>query len=61
MNVQVKLSTNVPSNALSVLNNTADIFDWADTIPGSLLPQIKAKASDRFRRSTSVVRPTTSS
>ena len=37
-----------PSNALSVLNNTADMFDWADTIPGSLLPQIKAKALDRF-------------
>jgi len=50
VNVQVKLSTNVPSNALSVLNNTADIFDWADTIPGSLLPQIKAKASDRFQQ-----------
>ena len=48
VNVQVKLSTNVPSNALSVLNNTADVFDWADTIPGSLLPQIRAKASDRF-------------
>ena len=50
VNVQVKLSTNVPSNALSVLNNTADLFDWADTIPGSLLPQIKAKASDRFQQ-----------
>ena len=44
----VKVSPNVNSNALSVLNNTADVFDWADTIPGSLLPQIKAKASDRF-------------
>ncbi len=48
VNVQVKLSTNVPSNALSVLNNTADVFDWADVVPGSLLPQIKAKAADRF-------------
>jgi peptide/nickel transport system substrate-binding protein len=48
VNVDVKVSANVNSNALSVLNNTADIFDWADTIPGSLLPQIKAKASDRF-------------
>jgi peptide/nickel transport system substrate-binding protein len=47
-NVQVKLSTNVASNALSVLNNTADIFDWADTVPGSLLPQIHAKAAGRF-------------
>jgi peptide/nickel transport system substrate-binding protein len=48
VNVQVKLSTNVPANALSVLNNTNDVFDWADTIPGSLLPQITAKAPSRF-------------
>ena len=44
VNVDVKVSPNVSSNALAVLNNTADVFDWADTIPGSLLPQIKAKA-----------------
>src|SRR6201999_2367129 len=49
VNVDVKISANVTSNALSVLNNTADVFDWADTIPGSLLPQIKSKASDRFQ------------
>jgi peptide/nickel transport system substrate-binding protein len=48
VNVQVKLSTNVPSNALGVLNNTADVFDWADVVPGSLLPQIKSKAGSRF-------------
>ena len=49
VNVDVKVSPNVSSNALAVLNNTADVFDWADTIPGSLLPQINAKASDRFK------------
>jgi len=49
VNVDVKVSGNVTSNALAVLNNTADVFDWADTIPGSLLAQIKAKASDRFQ------------
>jgi peptide/nickel transport system substrate-binding protein len=48
VNVNVKISTNVTSNALSVLNNTADVFDWADTIPGSLLPQIHAKGAGRF-------------
>ena len=48
VNVNVKINANVDSNALSVLNNTADVFDWADTIPGSLLPQIKSQASDRF-------------
>jgi peptide/nickel transport system substrate-binding protein len=50
VNIDVKVSPNVSSNALSVLNNTADVFDWADTIPGSLLPQIQAKASDRFAK-----------
>ena len=46
--VDVKISANVSSNALSVLNDTADVFDWADTIPGSLLPQIHAKGAGRF-------------
>ena len=50
VDVNVKISSNVDSNALAVLNNTADVFDWADTIPGSLLPQIKSKASDRFSK-----------
>ncbi|MFZ0388199.1 MAG: ABC transporter substrate-binding protein, partial [Solirubrobacteraceae bacterium] len=48
VNVDVKVSANVSSNALAVLNNTADVFDWADTIPGSLLPQIKSKGTGRF-------------
>ncbi len=48
VNVNVKISSNIDANALAVLNNTADAFDWADTIPGSLLPQIKSQASDRF-------------
>ena len=49
VNVDVKVSSNVASNAEEVLNNTADVFDWADTIPGNLLPQITAKASNRFK------------
>ena len=48
--INVKISTNVSSNALEVLNNTADVFDWADTIPGSLLPQIQSQASDRYSK-----------
>lgn len=46
--VNAKVDSNVSANALSVLNNTADIFDWADTVPGSLLPQIKSQAAGRF-------------
>ena len=48
-NVDVTFNSNVASNAEQVLNNSADIFDWADTIPGSLLPQIQAKASNRYK------------
>ncbi len=43
------VSANISSNAEEVLDNSADIFDWADTIPGSLLPQIQAKASSRYK------------
>jgi peptide/nickel transport system substrate-binding protein len=50
VNVDAKISSNLDSNALSVLNNSADVFDWADTIPGSLLPQIQSQASDRFKQ-----------
>jgi peptide/nickel transport system substrate-binding protein len=49
-NIDIKISSNVASNALSVLNNSADIFDWADTIPGSLLPQIQANAKGRYKQ-----------
>jgi len=47
--VNAKISSNIDANALSVLNNSADFFDWADVIPGSLLPQIKSQASSRFK------------
>ena len=50
VNINVKISSNVDANALSVLGNTADVFDWADTVPGSLVPQIKAKAASRFQQ-----------
>jgi peptide/nickel transport system substrate-binding protein len=49
VNVDVKVSSNVEANALSVINGTADVFDWADTVPGSLLPQIHAKAASRYK------------
>ena len=47
--IDVKINANVNSNALSVLNNSADVFDWADTIPGSLLSEIKSQAGSRFK------------
>src|ERR1700753_379039 len=48
VSVDVTISPNVSYNALSVLNNAADVFDWSDTMPGSLLPQINSKAKGRF-------------
>ena len=46
--INVKISSNTTSNALSVLNNSADIFDFADTVPPSVLPQVQSQASDRY-------------
>jgi peptide/nickel transport system substrate-binding protein len=50
VDINAKVSTNVESNALSVLNNSADVFDWADVLPGSLISQIQSKASDRYSK-----------
>ncbi|MGB9184270.1 MAG: ABC transporter substrate-binding protein [Solirubrobacteraceae bacterium] len=50
VDVNVKISSNVDSNALSVLNNQADVFDSFDTVPGSLLPQIQSKAAGRYSK-----------
>ncbi len=47
--IDVKIDPNVTANTLAVLDNSADIFDWSDTVPGDLLPQIRAQAADRFR------------
>jgi peptide/nickel transport system substrate-binding protein len=46
--VDVKVSSNISANTLAVLNNSADVFDWADTIPGSLLGQIQSQAASRY-------------
>jgi peptide/nickel transport system substrate-binding protein len=48
VSVTWKEDSNVSANAEAVLNNSADVFDWADTIPGSLLPQIKSQAASRY-------------
>lgn len=50
VDVKVKISSNVDANALSVVNNQADVYDWADIIPGSLLPQIQSRASNRYAK-----------
>ncbi len=48
--INVKISSNTTANALSVLNNSADIYDFADTIPPSVLAQVESQASDRYSK-----------
>src|SRR5215467_3581468 len=42
-----KVNSNVLADAEQVLNNQADVFDPGDTLPASILPQIKPQ-SDRY-------------
>ena len=48
MNVHVSVQSNTTTEASMVLNNTADVFDWGDTIPPALIQQISGM-SDRFK------------
>lgn len=40
-NITVQVQSNVPSNALSVLNDATDIFDWPDPMPNRLLREVR--------------------
>jgi len=44
-----KVNSNVLADAEEVLNNQADVFDPGDTLPSSLLQQVKSRASDRYQ------------
>jgi peptide/nickel transport system substrate-binding protein len=48
--INVKISSNTNANALEVLQNSADVFDFADTVPPSVLPQVQSQASDRYSK-----------
>jgi len=50
--VRVSIVSNTQSEAQRVLNSEADIFDYGDTLPPSLLPQIQSQARDRFSAET---------
>jgi peptide/nickel transport system substrate-binding protein len=52
VDVHVEIDANQAANTLSVLGNSADIFDWSDTIPASLLARVRAQAGNRFRMVT---------
>jgi peptide/nickel transport system substrate-binding protein len=48
MNINVKVESNTTTEASDVLNNSADVFDWGDTIPPALIQQV-SKQSDRYK------------
>lgn len=50
IDIAVKITGNPRSNALSVLNNTADVFDPADRVPPSLVPRILREAPGRYSK-----------
>ena len=49
VNVHVKVESNTTTEASDVLNNSADVFDWGDTIPPALIQQVKSQAAERFK------------
>jgi peptide/nickel transport system substrate-binding protein len=46
--INVTIQSNTQTAAQQVLNNQADNFDAGDTLPPSIVPQIRSQASDRF-------------
>jgi peptide/nickel transport system substrate-binding protein len=54
VDVNVKIASNTQTEAEQVLNNSADIFDWADQIPPSLVPQVTSQAADRYKQQNTI-------
>jgi peptide/nickel transport system substrate-binding protein len=54
VNVSVKIVSNNQSAAEQVLSGGADVFDWNDTVPGTLLGQVHARAASRYAQEPTV-------
>ncbi|WP_157592630.1 ABC transporter substrate-binding protein [Solirubrobacter soli] len=54
VDVTVKIASNTQTEAEQVLNNSADIFDWADQIPPSLISQVTSKAAGRYKQQNTI-------
>jgi peptide/nickel transport system substrate-binding protein len=50
VNVDVKVVSNPETEAEEVLNNSADYFDFGDTLPPSLVAQIEGQDTSRFSK-----------
>jgi peptide/nickel transport system substrate-binding protein len=47
--IDYKVNSNVLADAEQVLSNQADVFDPGDTLPASILQQVKSQAADRYQ------------
>ena len=54
VDVDVKILSNNQSEAEQVLGNTADVFDYNDTIPPTLLSQVESQATGRYAKEPTV-------
>jgi peptide/nickel transport system substrate-binding protein len=54
VNVKVQIVSNNQSEAEQVMGNTADVFDYNDTIPPTLLSQVEIQAAGRYTKETTV-------
>jgi peptide/nickel transport system substrate-binding protein len=54
VDLNVKIASNTQTEAEQVLNNSADIFDWADQIPPSLVPDVTQQAGDRYKQQNTI-------
>ncbi|MGN6372707.1 MAG: ABC transporter substrate-binding protein [Solirubrobacteraceae bacterium] len=54
VNVDVRIESNNQTEAEQVLSGAADVFDWGDTIPPTLLGQVQREAADRFAKESTV-------
>ena len=52
--IKVKVVSNTQSEAEQVLNDQADVFDWADQLPPSLQAQVTSRAKDRFEKQNTI-------
>jgi peptide/nickel transport system substrate-binding protein len=54
VDVDVKIVSNNQSEAEQVLGNTADVFDYNDTIPPTLISQVENQAKGRYSKEPTV-------
>jgi peptide/nickel transport system substrate-binding protein len=54
VDVSVKIVSNNQSEAEQVLAGSADVFDYNDTIPPTLLSQVQSQASERYAKEPTV-------